>query len=242
MAPRARRIGSLAALPLALLALAMALELDERPLAFASRESKTRAGATVYNEVRRRRSGGRELWVMRQSHDGPTLDRARQDLLLIEVDPDRGTADFAQLRPSEGDPVPGETREAAPFRASCFRCHPSGLRALRPDFDDPRVQVSTWDRLRLAAWNLRIKAYGRLRAEAAAGSNGVFRSERRFDRETLKAETCLRCHSEGGPRAPLERQHTETIRHLVSEGEMPPFPFALSDEENVKIQDFVDGF
>jgi hypothetical protein len=130
-------------------------------------------------------------------------------------------------------------------------CHTNGPRAIRPDFSDAvpaAARISAWDRVRLLAWNSRIKTYGRVpSAEGQPPSHDAasapFRQLSAADNRRLNVATCLKCHNENWwGRGSLTVQNAPTIEHMVDNGLMPPPGFSLPEAERKQVQRFVDGF
>lgn len=210
-------------------------------ITFESLESKTDRGHPVFNEVRFIPGTQKDIWLMRQTHKGLDPERNTWDRLAIIVDKSKETsvAEFYQLQPGAIDLRPEDlylSQEARPLKASCFSCHASGPRALRPQFGSYSVGLK--DRARILIWNLRIKAYGPL-----IGREGVhfeegrsFRSTDDFASQPLKLKSCQFCHRSSGLRAPLSFEQVGTVNFLVEQNLMPPFPFSISQED----RDFIE--
>ncbi len=99
----------------------------------------------------------------------------------------------------------------------------------------------------MAVINFKIKSYGRLRIDSKSFKlNGNFRSVPlmffgKTDQTVLNVKTCTLCHNSNQfwGRGELVRQHGGTTRHLVNTGQMPPWPFTLSQDEKIKIEKFI---
>lgn len=236
-------LGSLPALLVG--GLAAALLLDERPIAFESRESKNSSGASVFNEIRYMPGRERDVWMMRQSHNGPELPRERWDRLAIVVEKGRRprAARFYQLEPGPLEWSDANVREL-PFRASCFTCHSNGPRAIRPNPRSAATPLAHWDRARIALWNVRIKAAGRTKEHTAhaaiVGARTPLRLPGPFENEALAVAACVRCHNDSAwGRGPLTRQNFSTMRFMVENGHMPPRGFSLSAAERKELEKFL---
>jgi hypothetical protein len=217
-------------------------------LHFESLESKTTEDGPVYNEVRWFSSLNQEVWMMRQSHGGPHAEAGQWDRLAIVIDKTSSpkTARFVQLEPG-----PLEWKEGLkekPFRVSCFLCHSNGPRVIRPNTNSIAAPLKFIDRLRIQAWNLRMKTYGRVvpdpsHADLDSQAKIPFRMKGNLENDTLKVQTCTRCHQESGwfSRGRLHRQQAITIQFMVSNGFMPPLGLSLSNSDRLEIQAFIDG-
>lgn len=227
------------------------------PILIESAESRTREDGPVYNRIRWFSSRTRDVWMMQQSHSGVHAAPGQWDRLAIVVDKTATpmTARFVQIEPGSLEwPEKGMAAfgmRRVPNRASCFLCHANGPRAIRPNLDSEAVPVSAGDRFRVAAWNFRIKTYGRIVADAEheredPGLKVPFRVGGKLENEHLAVKTCQKCHhsAPGGwfSREPLTRQHATTIQFMVSGGHMPPPGFGLSEEEKARLEAFVAGF
>ena len=110
------------------------------------------------------------------------------------------------------------------LKTSCFRCHPSGPRAIRPKGD-----VSIRKRMAILKLNLKIKSYGDLKSYKSTS-------------KTLKVASCIKCHFIGGPRSELKEEHSLTIKHLVDNEKMPPWPYSLSVKDRRMLKKFIYKF
>lgn len=198
------------------------------PVLFRSLESVTETGGPVYNEVSFFPGWNQDIWLMGQSHMGVSLETQKWDRLMIQVDKTTKTARFFQL----------ENGKPAPLKARCFACHSSGPRAVRSDVSAGEAEVTWADRIKIAAWNLRIKSYGALKSEAGfeTSEGAPFKSHLKALSRPLALESCTRCHREGGLRAPLKLEQAATARFLVRNQMMPPFPFRISPEDQSRLE------
>jgi hypothetical protein len=227
---------------LGLLLFSQASTLTGTPVIFQSAESVTGDGGAVFNQVQWIPGWTRDVWMMRQSHHGYDGDAKSWDRLAIVVDktvrPYR--AAFYQFAPGEEWVAPGINRPglvshapAAPFRARCYACHVTGPRAIRPAPKSAAIQVSWLDRVRILAWNARIKTYGAVLSEPGQAPTAAnpFRSRHPILRRPLGLKSCTWCHSANGIRGELRLEHAGTAHFLVERGIMPPFPFRASAED-----------
>ncbi|MCA2961433.1 MAG: hypothetical protein IOD12_14375 [Silvanigrellales bacterium] len=219
-----------------------------RSVAFESRESQTVRGEPIFNEVRYLRRGGEDVWLMRQSHSGPSGlagPGAHPDSLAIYVDLTKRTARFSQFE-SDSD----TERE---YSVSCGLCHANGPRALRPRWSGSALSPSWLDSVTLFIWNLRIMTYGPLGSDIAENENLIgsrtqsvrrvpFSLHETFWQRKLEIVTCRECH--GGPglfaREPLRRMNFLSIAFLVKEGGMPPPLHPLAAEERKQLKAFLN--
>jgi hypothetical protein len=224
-------------------ALFLAFTIDDSPILFESRESKTAEGGLVYSRVRKISQPGKTIWMMQQSHHGIRLPSEKWDRLAIVVSHATSTATYHQL---ESGPL--EWKEGLPekpLRVACYLCHANGPRAVRPNFASAAAPVSWKNQARLALWNLGVKAAGRIspspleamKDHSSRAGGMPFRFPDAEGNKPLTVKTCSRCHREGGwpARGTLTRQQGITIRFLVEEGFMPPPGFALNAQEKQEL-------
>lgn len=223
----------------------LSAEFSDTEIAFESLESRTRDGAPVYNRIRFERRGDLDVWLMRQSHQGPELPAHRWDRLAIVVDRSRvpKTARYYQLEPGPLEWSAG-AREV-PFRAACFMCHNNGPRRIRPDAGSRDFALGLRERLTLEFWNLRMKSYGRVvvspeQETSAPGHGSPFRYGGAFDNQVLSLGACVKCHNEEGGRGALRRQQAGTIQFMVERGFMP-LRGELSIPERERLDRFLSG-
>jgi hypothetical protein len=218
---------------------------------FESEESKTVGEDSVFNSVVYSAQGDTDVWMMRQSHGGHTLPPADWDRLAIVVDTTKTPPEARYYQLAPGDLVwtsdtPGERID---YRVSCFFCHPNGPRAIRPTSDSKALgSLSIADRVRIALMNLKIKSYGRVvhdkrHDEEDKKLKVPFRFPGAFENAVLDLPACERCHREEGwlARGSLRRQNAVTIEHMSGKGHMPPFLFALSEDEKQALSNFLNG-
>jgi cytochrome c553 len=155
----------------------------------------------------------------------------------------RRTATFVQLAPGALSLQPDEPEVEK--KARCYMCHANGPRAIRPEWESAPASVSSWDRLRLTLWNLRIKTYGRFAATAQDVAPD-FRVQSSLADEPLQVAACTRCHGDGSAnglhalvaRGTLRRQHYAAIDFMVGNGLMPPPGYGISEQEKREILQF----
>ena len=214
-----------------------------------SLESKTTLGHPVFNKITWFQFPDKDVWMMNQSHHQLATEEKDWDRLAIVVDKTKSpkVAYFYQLE--SGSLNWSEKLPQKSFRASCFTCHNNGPRAIRPNFDSSLASISWKDQLRILAWNLRVKFYGRILAdsgldEADKGLKIPFRHRGNYENEDLKVATCVKCHQESGwiARGTLKRQQLQTIKFMVDSGQMPPPGFSLSSAEKNELGTFLRGF
>jgi mono/diheme cytochrome c family protein len=219
-----------------------AFALARSPVVFASLESKTSLGEPIYNRVALIPGWKKDLWVMQQSHRGPTPDFHRWDRLAIEVDRTRSpaVARFLQLDP--GAMALDGSEPARPFRVACFMCHANGPRAIRPDLESKQAALSLGERIAVGIWNWRVRSYGRVvpadvhRQPAAV----PFRNGDAFANEPLTLAACARCHNDKpSGRGYLARQHATTILFMVGHGLMPPPGRAMDAGDRADLDRFL---
>ena len=234
-------------------ALFLAALADHRPLTFESQESKTRELTPVFNRVVFADQNGRDVWMMQQSHHGLP---AREDLwdetdriaIAISRDETDGTkASFLQLEPASITSIESQAdlSKVAGFKAPCGMCHNNGPRAIRPNFNSTAAPLSTWEKVRVFVWNLKIKSYGRTRVNPSPSEKAgsvPFRFTMPAAGTPLTVATCTVCHRDSGPfaRGTLTRQNTPSIRFMVEQGFMPPLGIPLSDRDRRALSEFIE--
>jgi hypothetical protein len=233
--------------------------LNDDPAVFiASLESRTINDEPVYNKIRLIKKSDKDIWMMQQSHNGP--HSKNWDRLAIVVDKSQSPkiAQFYQLAPGELEW--NESAKKINYRVSCFICHANGPRAIRPDYESVSAKMNWPDRLRITAFNLRIKMYGRVQLDEpqVAEANKIVSQIKTFKDKTntplkwtssyendpVKVKVCLICHNQNGflGREPLRRQQSMTIDFMVKTGQMPPLGIKMSKQEKAELQKYLDGF
>ncbi len=199
------------------------------PIVIESAESRTVDGKPVFNEIQWKMSGGKEIWTMRQSHAGKTLPKKNWDSLSIVME---DKAKFLQF-----DPATGKRME---YKVSCFMCHSNGPRAIRP----AEGSIGVLDQVKVSLLNLRIKLYGRVKAEILPQIGETpFRHEGKISNAPLELPRCTKCHNETSffARGTLTRQNSLTINFMVNKEHMPPLG-SLSFRERQYLENFMNGF
>jgi hypothetical protein len=204
-----------------------------------SKESKTQEGHPVYNKIKLEKNGHLDIWTMKQSHDGFNAPIEQWDTIRIIVDKDKKLVKYQQLK----------NNLEIELKAACYTCHANGPRAIRPDYDSKEVSYSFQDKLTVMVMNLKIKSYGRVKIkEDNFKLDGKIRAVPlkffgKTDTTHLNVKSCNFCHNNDQlwGRGELVHQQRETIRHLVESNQMPPWPFTISDEDDVKIKKFLNN-
>ncbi|MFN8847394.1 MAG: hypothetical protein ACK5V3_16765 [Bdellovibrionales bacterium] len=222
---------------------------DSVEITFASEESKTTKGETVFNKIRLIQDPGRDIWMMNQSHLGLNTHTKKWDRLAIVIDKTKPikTALFIQLPPGELNWEDRLIHQGQNFKVSCYFCHSNGPRAVRPDFS---ISNLSWnDKITLGIWNFKIKLYGRIMPHPLHEKSDPelitpFKHSNSFDDSKLKIKSCTLCHNDSGlwARGYLVRQNSITIRFMVNNHLMPPPGFKLTKEDQKEIDLFLRGF
>lgn len=208
----------------------------QRPITFASAESRTSNNGIVYNEISWQWKDGKDIWIMRQSHNGPHFQKDKWDKLAIVVQ-DKKTR-FYQIEPGNNE-FTGLEKEL-PFKVSCFMCHSNGPRAIRP------MNPTFSENVQAQLLNLRIKLYGKLE-DLNTSENQVgdvpFRHPGKISNAHLDLPSCTKCHQDQGffARGFLTRQNAVTVDFMVKNAHMPPIG-SLSVKERNYLKNFMDGF
>lgn len=221
--------------------------LNSKEIVFESKESKTNNLGPVFNKIKWITGRDQDVWMMNQSHHGKDPDKTKWERIAIVVDKTKKPyqASYYQFQAGDLEWSPELIQERKTYRASCFLCHNNGPRAIRPQNNS----VSFKEELIIAAWNLRIKTYGRIvynpiHDQEDKTAEVVFRHNKNGDNDTLQVKTCMACHKESGlfSRGLLSRQQRGTIKYLVENEQMPPRGFALSENEKKELRSFLRGF
>lgn len=208
-------------------------------LTFESLESKTFDNQKVFNKIQFIPGWNKDVWMMNQSHQGLQAEAKKWDRIAIVVDKNYKTARFFQLEPGELEWTGRE--KPMDYKISCFVCHSNGPRAIRPNFKS-QVATQGWvSKLKVFAWNLRIKSYGQLAAVATPG-NIPLRITMNEANTPLQLPVCTQCHNNNGhffSRGELTRQNFATIGFMVDNGFMPPMGIQLSKGEKEVLDHFL---
>jgi len=216
-----------------------------------SQESLNSEMKPVYNEIQFFPGWDQDVWMMNQSHFGPKPSAHQWERLAIVIDKKKSpkTVRFYQLEPGKLEWSEDLLEKRVLNRASCFTCHNNGPKALRPVYESTNAPLTWTDRLKIQAWNFRIKTYGRIaydpkHSEEDAHLKVPFRYVKERYNDKLTVKTCTVCHKESGfmARGALERQQTSTIEFMVDNGYMPPPGFKLSEKEKEQLVNFLRGF
>ncbi|MDB9786667.1 hypothetical protein OAB57_01055 [Bacteriovoracaceae bacterium] len=222
--------------------------LDEHEIFIESEESKTISGNAVFNKIKWIKRKNKDIWMMNQSHHGPSLKAEKWDRLAIVVDKsiEPTTVKFYQLGPGPLKWNESSTTTSKPFKVACFMCHSNGPRTIRPNYSST---LSPIEHLKIYMWNLRIKSYGKVVEDSShtvfdKKLNTPFRWRGKYENEILKVKTCMKCHKDSGfmARGTLKRQHIPTIKFMIEKGHMPPIGFGLDENEKKALERFLEGF
>jgi hypothetical protein len=239
------------ALGLLLAASLVAFAINSAPVLIQSEESLTAELKPVFNKISLKPGFKKDVWMMNQSHHGLQAADSEWERLAIVVDKSgsESVAKFYQLPAGELKWTEDLPELKTAYRAACFTCHNNGPRALRPEPGASEVFMSWQDRLKIQAWNFRIKTYGRVvrapeQDDLDKNLAVPFRYVRDPYNDKLNIKTCNYCHNDNGflARGKLERQQMSTIEHMVDRGYMPPKGFSLSAKEKEQLKDFLLGF
>lgn len=208
-----------------LLALSGGFSVNET-LFFESKESKTEHGKEVYNKISLIEGSQSDTWVMKQSHHGK--NSTKWDHIKIVVDKTKSPyqAEYFQLD-KEGKEIE--------YKTSCVRCHANGPRYIRPE---KNLKIS--EKLKLWKFNNLIKSYGEVQNKETSLS-GKVRVIKLSDHNDIKLniKSCSQCHYKGGPRSELTGEQRLTIKFLVKNKEMPPWPYKITKEDEKELKKFI---
>lgn len=211
---------------------------ESAPMRFRSAESLTLNGEPVFNEIQFIAQDNKDIWMMRQSHQGLELPSKKWDRLAIVVDRTDKTVKYYQLTP--GKLTWSKKEVEVPLKVSCFMCHSNGPRLIRPHQD---WQLTSLEKAQILAMNLRIKTYGPL-TTLDHNRPGVtpLRLQGKIENSPLKLARCQECHNRDSffGRGELTRQNAVTISYLVEKEHMPPIG-SLSTQEKQYLKYFILG-
>jgi len=201
---------------------------------FESLESKTSQGAIVFNTIAFKTSKKEDVWTMKQSHNG--LHAKDWDEIKIVVDKESAPfkASYHQLK----------NGKEVEYKASCLRCHSSGPRLIRPNFQSKEIKLNIKEKLIVFNWNLLIKSYGNVEVK----ENSPFKrkvaliKDKKGMHESLNIKSCTKCHRESGERSVLTKANLNTIKFLVKKKMMPPWPYKISKQDKKELNKFMYGF
>jgi hypothetical protein len=211
---------------------------ESAPMRFRSAESLTLNGDPVFNEIKFIEQDNKDIWMMRQSHQGLGFPIEEWDRLAIVVNRSDKTVKYYQLKP--GKLTWSENEAEVPLKVSCFMCHSNGPRLIRPYRD---WQLSPLQKAQVLAMNLRIKTYGPLTTvdHPRPGATPL-RLQGKMENSQLKLALCQECHNRDSlfGRGELTRQNAVTISYLVENEHMPPIG-SLSSQEKQYLKYFIMG-
>ncbi|OUR93507.1 hypothetical protein A9Q84_18720 [Halobacteriovorax marinus] len=201
---------------------------------FESLESKTEIGKEVYNVIQLKVGSTKDVWTMKQSHHGVHSKVWDQIKIIVHKEEKPYKASYHQL--SNGKEID--------YKVSCFRCHSGGPRLVRPNYDSKMAKLSLEKQLTILKWNLLIKSYGEVQIK---GNNSIKRkieliTDIKSFKKELAVNSCSKCHYQGGPRAVLTKANTETMKFLVKNKAMPPWPYELTKKDKKDLNKFIHGF
>ena len=224
---------------------------DSQPVFITSLESKTVEGFPVYNQIYYKSESNQDIWMMKQSHDGPKLAIHKWDRLAIIVNKQTHpkTALFLQLPPGELEWDDSLKSKGIEYKVSCFLCHSNGPRSIRADENS---NLKFKDKLKVFFWNFKIKLYGvivedPLHAKLDKRLKIPFRLHSKIENEELKIQSCLNCHNADAKsgffnRNLLTRQNLISIDFMLKNGFMPPPAHKINSKDQELLEDFLRGF
>ena len=200
---------------------------------FESLESKNSRGEEVFNKISLSSADNRDIWKMKQSHNGPSAHVWDEIQIIVDKSQSPYQASFHQIK--DGAEVE--------YKTDCFRCHTGGPRLIRPNIQSELAPLTLPQQLTVAKWNLLIKSYGDVRIKE---NNPFVRkvpivADQLAAHTILQVESCTKCHREGGIRSPLTQAHRETIRFLIKGHQMPPWPHEISASDKKELNKFIYG-
>lgn len=166
-------------------------------------QSSIRAQRGVLNTIAAWSNDRTTLWVLRQRVMVPG-GFWRTYGIAQDKTASPNTATFFEVR------LDGVSFTGTSGGGSCYACHASGPRAIRP----LRADLVTGQTV-MSALNEVIAANGLVELHRPPVEPDVDLGP------ALTASACVECHSAGGERAPLHHVHDDSIRSLVAIGAMP---------------------
>lgn len=202
----------------------------EGEVLFKSIESKTGEGRDVFNKISLESSEDKDVWSMKQSHHGVHSKVWDKIKIIVDKKTTPFTVSYHQLN---------EKNKEIDYKTSCFRCHAGGPRLIRP-----KSLSGLKNKLLVLKWNMLIKSYGDVttrKTQPFKRKVHLIKSES-DSKEYLQVASCTSCHNSGGPRAPLSKSHSLTIKHLLKTKSMPPWPYKISAQDKADLKRFIYGF
>lgn len=219
---------------MALLFLYSQQEKTSKNILIESLESKSATGGKIFNKISVKKEGDKVVWTMFQSHYGVKAKESDWDELEIIID--------KSVKPHLASFHQYKMGKEVEYRISCYSCHASGTRAIRPKFDSLEAPLSLLQKAQIFIWNTQMK----LDSLVVVASSTLNQAKRKIAfypyeqkmPKALKVKTCLYCHNDMH-RNSLNQSHSGTIHFLVNHNFMPPFPFTLSKEERRELNQFL---
>ena len=201
-----------------------------------STESQTSEFKEVYNKIKYTSSMNQDSLKMKQSHSG--VHSKLWDDLEIRIDKSKTPYQVSYHQYKDG--------KESEYRASCYLCHANGPRLIRPNYQSQSAPLSAKEKLIIHAMNLRIKSYPRMETVKNDSLKRIvpLKYEGKLETTSLTVKTCTFCHNSNTfwGRGELKRQQMNTISHLVSTKQMPPWPFKLDKKEQEQLDLYIRGF
>jgi hypothetical protein len=201
---------------------------------FESLESKTKKGKAVFNKITLESNSSQDTWKMKQSHNGIHSKEWDTVKLVVHKVISPFSASYHQL--NNGKEVE--------FKTNCFSCHSGGPRLIRPNYNSVDKKLSLKEKMTVLKWNLLIKSYG----EVEIKENNPFKRKisliqsKKDASHTLNVKSCSKCHYKGGERSVLTNENINTLKFLIKEKKMPPWPYEITKSDKNMINKFIYGF
>jgi hypothetical protein len=228
---------------------------DAPSLLITSGESYSGKGDNVLNRIRFYQKDGFDIWLMDQNIAGLGFDFSKWSHIAIVVEKGlrRDTAYYFEYQILGGHILP------IPFEAACYRCHSSGPRVIRPQKSAWTQDLTPEQQRQLKSWNKTIADYGAVEThwpkyDPDSDESPIKLNDPHQD-EPLTMLKCTGCHnSSTGQRAPLLRQHKDSILYLINHGwdadevysmagakqaHMPLHKGTLTDEDRKRLEDWL---
>jgi hypothetical protein len=194
-------------------------------------ESKTSAGKKIFNKIKLTSTSTKDVWEMKQNY---SKLHGSWDQLKIEVDKTSKPFKASYFQYKDG--------VESNYRVACYKCHANGPRAIRANYKSKLVENTYLEKLKITLWNLKIKHYGEIETPQDIKLKTKYRKVPlkyigRKDMKVIASKTCDLCHGDQSymGRKQLVYQQKTTIKHLILNGEMSPWPLSLSAIEKEEL-------
>lgn len=200
---------------------------------FESLESKTLKGEDIFNKVSLNKTKEKDTWSMKQSHNGFHTKDWDNIQIVVHKDMSPPKVSYHQLK----------NGKEVEYKASCYRCHPSGPRLIRPNYDSKTKSLDFKEKLTILNWNLLIKSYGniQLKENNPFLRNKPLGNKTELSKKHLEIGSCTKCH-DGEIRSKLTLIQKGSTEFLVKKKMMPPWPYSITKKDKRYLKRFINDF